>query len=389
MLITLVSCPELTSNYDVCFCYRYSYAYRLQLESRLISRSSLKRLYLVDPNDLLCSLDAEKIMWIRIFRLLLFSLVYPVALLFDFFYISFVFLALRPDVVHINNGGYPGALSPRVAAIVAKIMNIRRVIMVVNNLAVPYESILRKLEFPLDQMVAASVDLFVTGSCYASVELQRVLRLKKSRITNIPNGYRPIKTEASVASMTKFLKISSSTILFGFAGLFVERKGIHVLLSAISLLEQRLFFRDHPCHFCIKGHGPLASSLKQVTTDLRISSYVTFFPFDNHVADFINSMNVMIVPSIANEDFPNITVESMSLAKPVIGSRVAGIPEQIVHKETGILVDPSNCQQLADAIGLLASNALMRVSMANAAQQRFEKLYSLDVVINDYLNIYS
>ena len=49
----------------------------------------------------------------------------------------------------------------------------------------------------------------------------------------------------------------------------------------------------------------------------------------------MTALNVLILPSVQDEDFPNVILEAMSLVKPVIASRLAGMPEQVVEGVTG------------------------------------------------------
>ena len=64
----------------------------------------------------------------------------------------------------------------------------------------------------------------------------------------------------------------------------------------------------------------------------------------------INAFDFIILPSISHEDFPNVVVEAFSLGKPVIGSKIAGKPQQIYHEINGILVSPKKVEELTCAI---------------------------------------
>jgi glycosyltransferase involved in cell wall biosynthesis len=61
-------------------------------------------------------------------------------------------------------------------------------------------------------------------------------------------------------------------------------------------------------------------------------------------------MNIIIQPSLFDEIFPCSIIEAMACGKLVIGSKVAGIPEQIKDRKTGFLVNPGNVRQLTKAI---------------------------------------
>ena len=101
-----------------------------------------------------------------------------------------VFRKVRPSVVHLNNGGYPGARSVRAAAVAARLTGCPRIVMVVNNIANPYTTVGRVVDLPLDLLVRRCTDTFVTASAAARQALISVLRLSDERVVQIPNAVR-------------------------------------------------------------------------------------------------------------------------------------------------------------------------------------------------------
>jgi len=81
-------------------------------------------------------------------------------------------------------------------------------------------------------------------------------------------------------------------------------------------------------------------------------------------------------------------LEAMALGKPVIASRIAGIPEQVSDGETGFLVDPRDVKQLALAITELCNNPALRVLMGEAAVYKFQKFFTAEVAVKNYLALY-
>lgn len=84
------------------------------------------------------------------------------------------------------------------------------------------------------------------------------------------------------------------------------------------------------------------------------------------------------------------------MARPVVATRVGGLPEVILHDRTGLLVEPENSQALADAVTVLLQNLPMLIQLGqtarNHAQQRFswqqhvdsyDKLYRISRLWND------
>ena len=99
-------------------------------------------------------------------------------------------------------------------------------------------------------------------------------------------------------------------------------------------------------------------------------------------------LDVLIWPSVEDEDFPNVVSEAMGLGKPVIASRLAGTPEQVEEGKTGLLIEPRNVEQLSRAILQLSKNSDIRKSMGSAALARFKANFSSEIAIRNYNNLY-
>ena len=110
---------------------------------------------------------------------------------------------------------------------------------------------------------------------------------------------------------------------------------------------------------------------------------------EKNIVDFMSILDVLILPSVADEDFPNVVLEAMALGKPVIASRLAGMPEQVSEGKTGFLVSPLNAEQLAVAITELCNNAPLREQMGQAAVNKFQNFFTAEVAVKNYLTLYN
>ena len=101
----------------------------------------------------------------------------------------------------------------------------------------------------------------------------------------------------------------------------------------------------------------------------------------------MNQFEVMVLSS-EMEGMPYAILDAMGLGKPVVASSVGGVPDQIVHGETGFLVPPRDVQSLTEAIRTLLLDPALRQRMAIAARSRYEQLFTLDAMIADKLAEY-
>ena len=87
----------------------------------------------------------------------------------------------------------------------------------------------------------------------------------------------------------------------------------------------------------------------------------------------MRSALALCVPSVAartgdTEGLPNVVLEAMACAVPVIGSQAGGIPEAVEHGRTGFLVPPADPRAIADAVGRLLGDSVLRRRMGDAAR---------------------
>ena len=134
-----------------------------------------------------------------------------------------------------------------------------------------------------------------------------------------------------------------------FAGRFVEKKGAAVLLEAMRRLEPSI----RP-PVVLVGEGPLGDALKRIAAPLGNVEFPGWLP-NVELRRRMRRALAVCVPSLAAADgdaegLPNVVLEAMTEGVPVVASRHAGIPEAVVHEETGLLVPPGDPEALAAAL---------------------------------------
>jgi glycosyltransferase involved in cell wall biosynthesis len=291
------------------------------------------------------------------------------------------------DILHINNGGYPAAQTCYSMVIAAKLVGLVNIVYVVNNIAQNYKHPIRWLDYFLDIYVKKNVKMFVTGSKHAAGVLQKVLCLPEKKITSIPNGTHTVSITSSKEKVLKSFGIpSNGRLLFITSAILEERKGHIYLLKAINILRNSISFNEIPV-FIFAGDGSQKNRLKDFIGNNNLEEIVFLVGQVEYIFDLLNAADIFVLPSIANEDFPNAIIEAMSLGKPVIGTEVAGIPEQIENNKTGLLVPPENPEALAEAIKALMNKDRINLFSKNATI-KFNNYYTDNASILRYIKIY-
>lgn len=169
-----------------------------------------------------------------------------------------------------------------------------------------------------------------------------------------------------------------------FAGRLQPQKGVRVFLQALARLKL-----DEAQEIVIIGDGPERPALESLAQRL-LPGRVQFTGFLEYGAmrDWYRRCIFAVVPSVWQEVLGLAILEPYAIGRPVIGSRIGGIPEAIEDGVTGMLVDPGDPAALADAIdGMLARPAEVS-RMGMAARARAETVFSPEAHYNSLLAIY-
>ena len=114
--------------------------------------------------------------------------------------------------------------------------------------------------------------------------------------------------------------------------------------------------------------------------------FCTDLPWDETMK-ILKASQMLVVPS-RTESIPQVIKEAFYLKVPVIATNVGGIPELVIHQETGILVPPEDPEKLMIAINNLLDNEESRRNFADNAFEFINKNFSWDVLLEKYTNLY-
>lgn len=163
-------------------------------------------------------------------------------------------------------------------------------------------------------------------------------------------------------------------------GRLVSFKGFEFLLEACAELERRNF--DFRCQ--IIGEGPLRGNLERMIAELKLARRVELCGSLSQadVYSKLRSCDIFALASVvdaegASDVFPTVIMEAMACAKPVVSTRLAGIPESVADGVTGLLVPPGDWEALADALDRLVRDPALRARLGEAGRARIESEFSV------------
>jgi glycosyltransferase involved in cell wall biosynthesis len=168
----------------------------------------------------------------------------------------------------------------------------------------------------------------------------------------------------------------------GIIARLTEQKAHRVLFDAIASRPDL-----DALHLVVVGDGELRDDLRRRAEQLGLSRRVHFAGARRDLGNILAAIDMFLMPSLW-EGLPLSLVLAMGASLPVIASRVAGIPEVVQHDVTGVLVDPGNVSQLADAIARLVPNASLRASLGQAARDFVTPRFGVDGYIASMTALY-
>ena len=227
-----------------------------------------------------------------------------------------------------------------------------------------------QIRFDSEQKIMHSCDHVLVMTEAESNDIQHLYDVSSTKISVIPAGvdvemFKPISQDLA----REELGLGHGNILL-FVGRIDPIKGLDILLESVAMLLDYVDF-----HLVIVG-GNLqldedTQNLKRKITELNLDSSVTLIGSvpQHKLPYFYSASDLLVLPS-HYESFGFVALESMSCGRPVVASRVGGLPSFVDHGVTGYLV-PWRCPEpFGDKIEILFKNENLRHFMGGKAREK-------------------
>lgn len=237
--------------------------------------------------------------------------------------------------------------------------------------------LVRRIALPAFQRAAQ----ITTVSRFLAKDLQLMLPAIEGRVLVAP---MPVDVSRFVAGATT-AKVDPPRVLY--AGNLVPSKGVDVLLRAVAELSRR----GVACELKILGEGPARRDLETLAREIGIASRTTWAPFvpQARMAAEYGASTVTVLPTRGHAEGLGLTlVEGLLAGSAVVGTAAGGIPEVVVHEETGLIARDGDPLDLASQIQRLLTDAPLRERLTRAGKEHALKTYAPETAIDRFLEIY-
>ena len=233
--------------------------------------------------------------------------------------------------------------------------------------------------------ICAAAEFVANETEWSTNELRRLCPDSAGKMVRVFNGM-------DLANFANAVPGSNSAVArIVSTGRLIEFKGFHHLIAACGILRSRGL--EFACD--IIGEGPWRPQLQQAIDAAGAGGCVRLrgaLP-QEEVFSSLRSADIFTLPCIvdrngASDVFPTVILEAMASARPVVSTRIAGVPEQIVDGETGYICEPGDEKGLADALEKLLRSPELRAQMGAAGQRRVQAEFAVDHTVKSLLAQY-
>jgi glycosyltransferase involved in cell wall biosynthesis len=301
----------------------------------------------------------------------------------NFFKLFFLVLRIKPDLAYLVIAQNLAYFRDGLFILIVRIFSRAKIVIHLRS------SYFKKYYDKSNWFIKKFIDLTlgkVDTAIILGNSLKPILNKWIKKIKVVPNGtdFNPDITKKNIGN--------KNGLIVSYLGNLYEFKGIFDLLEAVKMVMER----RKNIKLIFGGPWPK----KEPEVKERMSRYIEINNLENKVVfkglipieekeKFFLDTDIFVLPSWS-EGHPNVILEAMAAACPVISTRdVGAISETVLDGETGILVGKKNPDAIANAIVYLIENPDIRLKMGIAGRRRFEKYYTFEENINNIIAVFN
>ena len=324
------------------------------------------------PPGLAEGLSQASVPWVQVRHLR--RRVSPIADYLALWQITQTIRRLRVDIIHTHSSkaGFLGRLGARLAG-------------VPHIVHTPHGHVFEGYFSPaatrtfiaLERLAARWTDRIITLSDEEARDHLRYGIGRPRQFVTIPSGVDldPVRQATPV-------RLMSGSPIIGTVARLAPVKGIEHLIAAASSILSEL----PGARFLIVGDGELRSALEAKARACGVADRIHFAGYRNDVPAILAGMDMFVLPSL-NEGMGRVLVMAMALGKPIVATRVGGIPELLGDGEAGVLVPPADPGALAEAICATLADPMRAQQLGEAGRRRSPR-YSAAAMLEALTKLY-
>lgn len=292
---------------------------------------------------------------------------------------------IDPDIFISDNGGYPGAPTSFIAAIIGQLIRSTRDKTFLLLHHAPCGNYFIRINADIFSVLIRLLSIRIITVSEASKRiLESTTPLKNMKV--IHNGLEIPSDTLEPMELKQQFNISPDKIIVGMIGPIDPHKGHATIIEVFKcskILQQNT-------HFVVvgKGNKNLVAALKSKVHNYGLSKNFTFTGFlSGDSLNIIAAFDILVMPTTDFEGFGYSMAEAMSIGVPVVASAVGAIPEVIVNGESGFLMKPDDIEGWQNRLEALVQNSNQRVVIGMQGRKRVKENFSAIKMAQEYTNV--
>lgn len=308
----------------------------------------------------------------------------------------------KPDIVHLNN--FQRQLSASIIDPIKK----KKIPIVFTahdmNAICPASAMLYKGEI-CEDCIKKGYNSCIKKSCIKNSKLKSILAVLETKYYKKHKIYKKIDCIISPSEFIKNqlikgnLEYNTIKILHNFVEKSnvnsINDEGYALFFGRLSIekgiLNTVQALKNIPNgKLLIAGDGPEKENIEKYIKDNGLKDRIRLLGYlnQNEIKKYISNAKFVVVPSIWYENCPYSILETMEIGKPIIGSKIGGIPELIEDSKNGFLYEYNDINQLEEKMKLLFNNQKIVDEQSKTSKILFEEKYNKDIYYNEISKIY-
>jgi len=209
--------------------------------------------------------------------------------------------------------------------------------------------------------------------------------LDPNRIVVIRSGIdpRPFDPNYPPGEARREIGIPDRSPVIGCVAHFADHKGHRYLIEAAVRVAAAI----PDVRFLLVGDGELRPEIELQIKELKLEKHVLLTGFRQDVPRLVAAMDIVVLSSHL-EGLGTSLLDAMAMARPVVATRVGGIPEMVEDGVNGLLVPPLDPSALADALIDLIRRPEERQRMGQAGRTRMLEKFSAEAMVSSTEAVY-
>ena len=196
--------------------------------------------------------------------------------------------------------------------------------------------------------------------------------------------FNPENRLAARPSVRKALGIGEDETVFGYVGRCVWEKGFREWIVASSQLRRTL--NGHKLRYLVIGTGPKIDAIRKMVHDYDLADNFVFTGYRHDIEKYYSAFDIFMLPSY-REGLPTSLLQAMAMGLPCIATNIRGSRELVEDMQSGLLVEPRDSDELAEAMFQIVSNTDLAKRIGKRAAEISAERYSRAVLLPRTMDI--